>query len=156
MLQAIKSFFQLNIAVEVERPETREHGLRLATAALLFEMMRADFDADEEERKQVVRLVQREFGLDQAEMEVLEQLADQEAQEAVSLHQFTSLINEHFSLSRKVRVIEMLWQVAYADGVLDKYEEAMVRKVAELLYVSHRDFMQAKHRVQEAIASASG
>jgi uncharacterized tellurite resistance protein B-like protein len=151
MLQAIKTFFQQHIDAEVHRPETSEHGLHLATAALLMEMTRADFTRRPEELELVASLVQREFGLSGEETRELAELAEAEAREAVSLYQFTGLINEHFSPQEKVRVVEMLWQVAYADRVLDKYEESLVRKVAELLYVSHRDFIRAKHRVQEAL-----
>ncbi len=151
MLHAIKTFFQQHIDAEVHRPETREHGLRLATAALLMEMTRADFTRRPEELRMVASLVQGEFGLTGEETRELAELAEAEAHEAVSLYQFTGLINEHFSQEEKVRVVEMLWQVAYADRELDKYEESLVRKVAELLYVSHRDFIRAKHRVQEAL-----
>jgi len=68
----------------------------------------------------------------------------------VSLYQFTGLINQHFTPEQKVRVVEMLWQVAYADGHLDPYEEALVRKIADLIHVPHRQFIQAKHRVAES------
>jgi uncharacterized tellurite resistance protein B-like protein len=151
MLRAIKTFFQLHIDAEVQRPETSEHGLRLATAALLMEMTRADHTRRPEELVLVEDLVRRQFDLTEAETRELAELADAEAREAVSLYQFTGLINEHFSAGEKVRVVEMLWQVAYADRVLDKYEESLVRKVAELLYVPHRDFIRAKHRVQESL-----
>ena len=151
MLRAIKTFFQQHIDAEVHRPETREHGLHLATAALLMEMSRADFTRRPEELALVEQLVRREFDLTEAETRELAQLAEAEAREAVSLYQFTGLINEHFSPEEKVRVVEMLWQVAYADRVLDKYEESLVRKVAELLYVPHRDFIRAKHRIQETL-----
>jgi uncharacterized tellurite resistance protein B-like protein len=151
MLRAIKAFFQQHIVAEVHRPETREHGLRLATAALLMEMTRADFTRRPEELSLVAELVQAQFGLTGAETRELAELADAEVREAISLYQFTGLINEHFSPEEKLRVVEMLWQVAYADRVLDKHEEYLVRQVAELLYVPHRDFIRAKHRVQEAL-----
>ncbi len=155
MLQAIKTFFQVHIEREIQHPETREHGLRLATAALLMEMTRADFESSAEERALVVDLMQHEFDLSAEETRELADLALQEAREAISLYQFTGLINDHLSPQEKVRVVEMLWQVAFADRMLDKYEESLVRKVAELLYVPHRDFIQAKHRVQEALGLGS-
>lgn len=151
MLKAIKTFFEIRIEAELQRPETREHGLRLATAALLMEMSRADFATSDTERALVKRLIQQEFELDEQETDGLAELAEQEAQEAVSLYQFTGLINQHFSPQQKLRVVEMLWRVALADQVLDKYEEALVRKVSELIYVPHRDFIQAKHRVQASL-----
>ena len=104
------------------------------------------------EMARAVELALREqFGLSERETRELADLAAQEAEEAVSLYQFTGLINRHFSPGEKLQVVENLWRVALADGVLDKYEEALVRKISELIYVPHRDFMQAKHRVQDAM-----
>ena len=151
MLNAIKSFFQLHIQSDISADTTRERGLRLATAGLLMEMSRADHEISPEEREMVERLVSGEFGLTREETAELRELAEMEAREAVSLYQFTSLINDHFTPEEKVRVVEMLWRVAFADRSLDKYEEALVRRIAELIYVPHRDFIQAKHRVAETL-----
>jgi uncharacterized tellurite resistance protein B-like protein len=128
-----------------------QHSLQLATAALLFEMLRADFDEHPDEYVALERALQDSFSLSASETRQLAQLADREAADAVSLYQFTGLINQHFSAGEKVQVIEMLWQVAYADGRVDRYEEALLRKISDLLHVPHRDFIQAKHRVQESV-----
>jgi len=128
-----------------------QHSLQLASAALLFEMLRADFDEHPDEYVALERALQDSFSLSASETRQLAQLADREAADAVSLYQFTGLINQHFSAGEKVQVIEMLWQVAYADGRVDRYEEALVRKISDLLHVPHRDFIQAKHRVQESV-----
>lgn len=148
MLRAISEFFRSQI-----EPDTAsgpdEHGLHLATAALLFEMSRADANDHPEERRTIEAALQTRFGLTADETRELALLADEEASEAVSLYQFTGLINENFSREQKVQVVEMLWQVAYADDHLDPYEEALVRKIADLIYVSHSDFIRAKHRVLE-------
>lgn len=150
MLRAIQDFFRLKIEPDMEAGPD-QHGLQLATAALLFEMLRADDDEHPDERHALEQALQKCFALSESETRQLSQLADREAAESVSLHQFTGLINRHFSPDEKIRVVEMLWQVAYADGSLDRYEEALVRKIAELIYVPHREFMQAKHRVLEAL-----
>ena len=152
MLRAIQDFFRLKIEPDMEAGPD-QHGLQLATAALLFEMLRADDDEHPDERHALEQALQKCFALSESETRQLSQLADREAAESVSLHQFTGLINRHFSPDEKIRVVEMLWQVAYADGSLDRYEEALVRKIAELIYVPHREFMQAKHRVLEALQS---
>ncbi len=149
MLKAIQRFFQEYLAVEQQAAPDVEHALQLATAALLIEMSRQDDQVHPEERSAIATAVQRKFGLDPQETAALVRLAEEEAQGATDYFQFTSLINEHFSPERKVRVIEHLWEVAFADGHLDRYEEHMVRKIAELLYVSHTDFIAAKHRVVE-------
>jgi uncharacterized tellurite resistance protein B-like protein len=149
MLRAIQSFFQLNIEPDTQ-PGGDARGLHLATAALLFEMLRADDAAHPEERRTLERALQQCFSLTAEETGELAELADREADDAVSLYQFTGLINAHFTPGQKVQVVEMLWQVAYADGTLNPYEEALVRKIADLIHVPHRDFIRAKHRVQAA------
>jgi uncharacterized tellurite resistance protein B-like protein len=90
------------------------------------------------------------FALSKEETRELARLAQRDSEDSVSLHQFTRLINQRFSPEEKVRVVEMLWQVAFADGRIDRYEESLLRKIAELIYVPHRDFIQARHRVQSS------
>jgi uncharacterized tellurite resistance protein B-like protein len=148
MLRAIQDFFRSHIDTAPGGGHD-EHGLHLATAALLFEMQRADFEENEEERKVLERVLQQTFALSKEETRELARLAQREAEDSVSLHQFTRLINQQFSPEEKVRVVEMLWQVAFADGRIDRYEEALVRKIAELIYVPHKAFIQARHRAQE-------
>jgi uncharacterized tellurite resistance protein B-like protein len=146
LLGAIRDFFQRSIDT-AGSGEHDLHRLHLATAALLFEVLQADSQEHPGEREILEQALRKTFALSLEETRQLTDLARQEAEESVSLFQFTSLINGHFSLDEKIQVVEMLWQVAYADGELDPYEEAMVRKVAELIHVPHRHFIQAKHRV---------
>jgi uncharacterized tellurite resistance protein B-like protein len=150
VLSAIQDFFRAKIEPDMQAGPD-QHGLQLATAALLFEMLRADDDEHPEERRALELALQACFALDESETRQLAQLAEREAAESVSLYQFTGLINRHFSPDEKIRVVEMLWQIAYADARLDRYEEALVRKIAELIHVPHREFIQAKHRVVEAM-----
>ena len=150
MLHAIQKFFRGKIGVD-SKSGPDEHGLHLATAALLFEMLRADNDEHPKERRTLEKALQTQFDLSKAETHELAALADREAAESTSLYQFTGLINEHFAPEQKLQVVEMLWQVAFADGHLDPYEEALVRKIADLIYVPHRDFIQSKHRVMQAL-----
>ena len=150
MLRAIQDFFRTNIEPDMQAGPD-QHGLQLATAALMFEMLRADHDEHPDERHALERALKASFSLSDTETRQLAQLAEREAVESVSLYQFTGLINRHFSPQEKIQVVEMLWQVAYADGHLDRYEEALVRKIADLIHVPHREFMQAKHRVQNIL-----
>ena len=147
MINAIKNFFEQNFLVTVSEEETT-HQLRLATAALFIEMTQQDHEIDDAEKQAVKRVLKQKFELDDAETEELYSLAKQEAHHATDYHQFTSLISSHFSQEQKIRVIEYLWEVAYADGVLHRYEEHMMRRIADLIHVSHKDYIQAKHRVQ--------
>lgn len=151
MIRAIQEFFFARIETE-PKSGGDDHALHLATAALLFEVLRVDDEEHPEELAAVEKALQDVFGLGQEEIAQLAELARQEAEESVSLHQFTSLVNDYFSMQQRVRVVEMLWQVAYADGHLDRYEEALARKISDLLYVSHRDFIRAKHRVLDGMS----
>jgi uncharacterized tellurite resistance protein B-like protein len=146
MLQAIKQFFEQGIASGLNNDQDSEHALQLATSALLFEMMRMDDEHHEAEHAMIREIIGRKFSLSNSETEQLLLLAEQEATQSTDYHQFTQLINRGFSLEQKIKVVEHLWLVAYADGQLDRYEEHLVRKIAELLYVPHRAFIAAKHR----------
>lgn len=150
MIKAIKQFFDQRIAAEAGRHVTDEHRLQVATAAMLIEMARADFDVKSEEIESVAHAIQTTFGLSPGETKELMKLAEEEARQATDYFQFTALINTGFSREEKVKVIELMWQVAYADGRMDKYEDHLVRKIAGLLHVSHKDFIAAKHRARAA------
>ena len=147
MLASIKRFFDLKLAAATESgtPAEQEHAYRLATAALLIEMTRADYDVKSVERDAVTRAVQRVFGLDAAETAELVALAEEEADAATSLYEFTRLINDNFEPEQKEHIVELLWQVALADGEIDKYEDHLVRRVADLIHVPHAVFIRAKH-----------
>ncbi len=121
--------------------------LRVATAALLVEMARADFSEHAAEREEILKVLGRHFSLDIDAAEALLERAAGRADESVSLHEFTHLLHNQLSNEEKHRIVEMLWRVALADAELDKHEDHLVRKISELLYVSHTDLMRLKHRV---------
>lgn len=145
MLKAIKDFFEEKI--KAPEPEDLEHSLSLATAALMVEMMLNDGKTHEAEEQVLKKKLQQVFSLSSTETSDLFDLAHAEVKDAVGYHQFTSLIAKNFSQPQKIKVIEHLWAVAYADDHLDPYEELMVRKISDLIHVSHADFINAKHRV---------
>ena len=118
----------------------------LAAAVLMVEISLADSSLDNDERRLILKLLRDEFHLTPDESESILTLAQEESDHAVSMHEFTRLINEALSADEKVRIIELLWQVAFADSVLDKYEEYYIRKIADLLYIPHKDYIMAKHR----------
>ncbi len=144
MLTTIREFFERHLAPGQQSEGEKEHALKLATAALLMEMTRMDHEVLDAERQRVELAVRGKFGLSEEEGRALVELAEQELDSATDYHQFTSLINRHFTPEQKQRMIELLWEVAYADGELDTYEEHLVRKIAELLYVPHHAFIAAK------------
>lgn len=154
MFASIKRFFDANLtaATQARNPVDRERAYQLATAALLIEMTRADHDVKSVERNAVTQAVQRAFDLDGSQTEELLALAEQEADTATSLYEFTRLINRHFDAKQKEHIVELLWRVALADGEIDKYEDHLVRKVADLIYVPHLSFIRAKHNAMKRMA----
>jgi uncharacterized tellurite resistance protein B-like protein len=150
VVHAIQAFFEKHIR---RGPETTARGydpLHVATAALLIEMMRMDGKASEVERQRVVGMLERKFGLAPENISELLKLAEKQAQDATDYYRFTALIKNHFDAAERERLVENLWSVAYADGKLNRFEEHLVRKIADLLHVSHESFIAAKLRAQKA------
>jgi len=151
VLKTIKQFFEESILPDTQ--DDIEHRLKLATAALFIEMMHQDGKKAGGEEETVKKALQTKFSLSEAETDELSELAHEEARQAVDFYQFTNLIHEHFSMEKKIKILEYLWTIAYADNHLDAHEEHMVRRIAHLLYVPHPDFMKAKHKVLEILKS---
>ncbi|MCP4392410.1 MAG: TerB family tellurite resistance protein [Gammaproteobacteria bacterium] len=129
-------------------PINLEHALRVATAVLLVEVTRADFIVQPSERARLRKLLEQQFSLSSAELDALMAEAEVDADRLVSTQHITRLLNEHYDHAMKLRVIEMMWQLVYADGEKDHYEEHLIRQVADLLYVSHSEFIQARHKAE--------
>lgn len=130
----------------------RERGIRLATAALMIEMVRADAQIMGEEAAALHGLLARHFKLASDEVRGLVAAAEREADTAVSLYGFTKLLNESLDPAEKGRVLELMWRVALADQQLDRYEEHLVRKVADLLYLPNTELVRTKLKAQAALA----
>ena len=148
MLNTIRRFFDQHVAAPADTP-VDEHRLQVATAALLVEVMRLDGQA-EPERVAVLKAVHKKFGLSDDEAHTLVELAESEARDAVGYYQFTSLINREFSREQKIHIVELMWQVVYADASLSAHENHVMRKIADLLYVAHGDYIAAKLRARAA------
>ncbi len=151
MLQALSRLFR-PLSHESAGPAVaadRDRACRIAGAALLVEMSRADHEVTPVERGAIERALRHVFELDAAAADELYREAERHADEATSLYEFTRLINDHFRPEEKEHLIELLWFVAFSDGALDKYEEHLVRRVADLIYVSHGAFIRTKHRASE-------
>ena len=121
-----------------------------------MEMMRADARVTEDERNMVMKTVMSKFKLTKEESNDLLRLAEEKIRKATGYYEFTSLINKGLTYEQKVKVIESLWEIAFADKCLDKYEEHMVRKIADLIYVEHKDFIEAKLRVKKNLSLTEG
>jgi len=152
MVNTIRHFFKKYIISSPENPErVSEHSMRIATAALLIEMMRADSEITESEWKTIAKTLQSNFGLSEEEINATTKFAEEEIRKATVYFEFTSVIKSGVAYDQKVKVVEHLWEVAFCDSALDKYEEHMVRKIANLIHVSHKDFIDAKLRVRKRI-----
>lgn len=150
MLTALRKFFDQHIAPQPEESEAgAEKRAQLAAAVLLVEVARSDHDFSEAERQAVLGSVQRKFGLSEAEARELVELAEAESHDAHDIYQFTSKIDATFSPERKVRLLEELWRAAYSDSTVHEYEEHLIRRVADMLHLSHSQFIAAKLRVTE-------
>jgi len=148
MLKHIKNFFDQHLAPGgITNDPDPEHVLRLAIGALLLEMTHMDGEVWPEQRAAVEAIVLEHFDLARGEAEELLGLAEEERSESTDYFQFTSLINNTYTQEQKVRLIELLWRIAYANETLHQYEEHLVRKIADLLHVPHSAFIAAKLRV---------
>ena len=145
MLKHIKTFFDQHLAPgSVTNDAHSEHVLRLAIAALLLEMTHMDGEVWQEQREAVETAVLEHFDLAEDETKELLELAEEERYESTDYYQFTSLINSNYTAELKVSLVELLWRIAYANETLHKYEEHLVRKIADLLHVPHSAFIAAK------------
>jgi uncharacterized tellurite resistance protein B-like protein len=147
VLAKIKLFFSQELSLSDKKnanDEEQESALQLAAAALLIELSRADYQQDRSEQISIENALQECFKLEPAQLEQLISLAEEENKDATSLYQFTSLIKDNYSSEQRFKLVKMLWQVALADGEISKYEDHLIRKVADLIYLSHSQFIKAK------------
>lgn len=147
MVKSIANLFAL-FSENIDSGVEQETNLKLAAAVLLVEVMMADHKIDDAERDALARAVQNFLDLNHDESLALLEQAQTRHEELVSLHEVTKVINAHSSAAQKISLIEYMWQIAYADKQWDKYEEHLIRKVSDLIYVSHKDFIRAKHLAQ--------
>jgi uncharacterized tellurite resistance protein B-like protein len=124
--------------------------LQLATAVLLFEVMRSDTVISDTERGAAFTALRGQFALTDAEMKHLLEHAEQHAKLSNDYFRYTNAINEHFTHAQKITVVEQMWQVAYADGNLDVHENHVISKVAGLLHVTHGEYIAAKLHAKQA------
>lgn len=148
MLKNLQAFFE-RYAPARESESDQERRVQIAAAALLVEVTRVDDDVSAEERKLVTAAVKAKFGLSEDAARELISLGEREAKDATDYHQFTREINRVFTLEQKITLVERLWQIAYADNDLNKYEDHLVRKVADLLYVPHSHVIAAKNKAKD-------
>ena len=146
MLNRIKTLFDGSGAAATE-PLSRDDQLQLAAAALLVESAHMDGAFDGDERLSIGALLKSRFELSDAECSTLIEEADQAVRETSQLYAFTRVIKNRFDEAERIEMIEMLWEVAFADGHADDFEHNLIQRVAGLIYVSDRDRGITRKRV---------
>lgn len=152
MLTKLQNFFNQYLSEKPDNAVPLEHRLQLACAALMVEMTHVDEQLDQQEENKLRQLLKQRFKLTTEEIEDIIELAYSEKHDATDYYQFTSLLNTHYSQSQKIKLVEDLWLLAFADGHLDKYEEHLLRRLADLLHVPHQDFIRTKHKTLKSIS----
>tara|TARA_B100000674_G_scaffold434085_1_gene392870 strand:- start:60 stop:503 length:444 start_codon:yes stop_codon:yes gene_type:complete len=136
---------------ESEKPTIDDKTSTKACIALLLETSMADEVLDESELMALKNTLQKDFQINENEIDELIGLAKENVEDSTSLYEFTRDINDNFDATERVKLIESMWKIAYADGNIDKYEEHIIRKVSNLIYVAHSDFIKAKLSAKEQI-----
>ncbi len=144
MLQKLFQWFEQE--AEVEQKETR---VELAAAVLMVEVIMADHQVSADEERVLKERIRESLRLPEHEVDAMMAEARKEQEQTLDLYQYTSIINQQFTPVEKYHLLVDLWLLAYANGNVHKYEDALVRKVSDLLYMSHSDFIQAKHEARD-------
>ena len=155
LLGAIQDFFDEQLApkaegVSAKRQRVTDRQLQLATAVLLLEVARCDFDLRADELNAVSAGVRDILGLTEDEAVAVVRFAEEEVRQSKRIHEFTNLVDRHYTPEQKKTVVQYLWQVAFADAQLLPSEEYLVRKISELLHVAKADFFDAKITARDA------
>ena len=143
--QRITAFFESTMSVSAaDSPDHAYHKKHMAAAALFIEVLKSDYEHRDEEWTAIETALHDLFGLSSDEIAQITSLAEEEVHNATSLQGFTRCVNELYTNEEKVKIVEMLWRVALADGVIDKHENHIMRKIGALLYIPHKDYVRAK------------
>ncbi len=150
MLSSIKSFFEEKLQQKAEEEDSLGvSSTDLACAALLIEVINSDHELDDRETAAFLEVLQTSLNIPEDDLKQMVRLAEAQAHQATSLYEFTRLINDEYDYPQKLKLIENMWRIAFSDKELDKYEEHLIRKVSELIYVSHSDFIRMKLQVRD-------
>lgn len=151
MIDLVKKFFgkSSHDNSSNQRRQTT-HDIRIATCALLLEMSNIDGEFSALERENIISILKKDFDLSDEYTTTLLEASNEELKGSIDLWQFTNLINQNYSMEEKIRVIETVWDIVYADGKLDKHEDYLVHKLANLLRLTHKQLIEAKLKVKKS------
>ena len=143
MLKKIRSIFT-RTSEEVSEKEQVSQKIDNTCAALIIEVALADKVFDESEVNLLKEMLLKAYTLEAVEIQDLIENAEKAVEESTSLYEYTKEVNDNFDYESKLNLVDQLWRIAFADGNLDKYEEHVVRKIADLIHISHNDFIHSK------------
>ena len=147
MRKFVERFLEKYVTEPEASPENETRRLQIATCVLLLEAAKTDEELSGLEEKMITRILKKEFDLSDEAVEELMEIAHSRREESVDLYEFTRLINEHYSRKEKMKIMEFVWKVIYADARLDKYEDHLIHKLAKLLRFHHHEMIEAKLKV---------
>ena len=147
MMDVIKRFFEKEALSGQGSGKTSGHDTRVAACALLLEMAQIDGEFSEKEQRDMLALLKKDFGVSEADATELMEVSRKELEGSLDLWKFTHLINQNYSQEEKIGIIETVWKIVYADGVLDQHEDYLAHKLATLLRLPHKDLINAKLKV---------
>ena len=130
---------------------TTEKDIQIATCAVLLEMAHIDNQFSDVERENIIAIFKDQYGLSDQDAMTLMDTSQLELDGSIDLWRFTNAINEHYGREEKIRLIELVWRIAYSDGRLDQHEDYLVHKLANLLRLDHKDLIEAKLRVKQEL-----
>ncbi len=149
MLERLEKFFKERLPKNnTENTDSDEYKIKIATAALFLEMAYADFEMEPAEEEQIISALQSLFEIDKSEISELIRIAGEERESKTDIWGFANLIKEGFDRPARINILENLWLLIYADGRVDKYEDALIRKITSLLGLDHSDMIQAKLKMK--------
>jgi uncharacterized tellurite resistance protein B-like protein len=152
MISTIRHFIDSKLSNKTADSDSSEgmiNKIDLICAALMIEVMDSDHQLDDREHEEFLRVLQEQYKVSEEDLHDISALAQEEARQATSLYEFTRLINDEYDYQQKVSLIENMWRIAFSDEKLDKYEDHLIRKVSELIYVKHSDFIRSKLNVRD-------
>jgi uncharacterized tellurite resistance protein B-like protein len=150
MINLVKKFFSKRGHDDSSHQRRqRPHDIRIATCALLLEMSHIDGEFSALERENIISILKRNFDFSDEHATTLLEVSNEELKGSIDLWKFTNLINQNYSIEEKIRIVEMVWGVVYADGKLDKHEDYLVHKLAILLRLTHKQLIEAKLKVKK-------
>ena len=145
MFDSIKKLFGTGQGEGVDKSgEGGPNRIMVATAAILLEVANIDEKFSNDERERILTILKSRFNLEDDYVVELVELSDEQRKKTIDLWHFTNIINQTYSSKEKEQIIESIWQVIYADGRLDKYEDHIVHKLSNLLHIPHSKMIQAK------------